>query len=95
MKIGFSSVFVIPGLEGKDEIDFNVPTVTLREFLEELSLRASERMKFINPSSGAVNSMLFDIEINGIPMRDTYESLKTVLQEGDMVSINFVPLGGG
>jgi hypothetical protein len=95
MKIRFVSRFVIPGLEGEDDIDFDRPTVTLREFLEEISLRSSDRMTFINPCSGSVDSMLFEIEINGIPNEGSRETLETVLKEGDIITINLVPLGGG
>lgn len=95
MKVRFFSRFVIPGLEGKDEIDFEPPSLTLQEFLEELSVKSSGRMKFINPSSSAISSTLFDIEINGIPIQDSKESLKMVLKEGDKVTINLVAMGGG
>jgi len=39
--------------------------------------------------------MLFEIEINGIPNEGSRETLETVLKEGDIITINLVPLGGG
>jgi hypothetical protein len=69
MKIGIVSNFTIPGLEGENEIDLNRPTLTLRELLEELSLRSSGRVTFIHSSTEAVHPMDFIIDVNGFPIR--------------------------
>jgi hypothetical protein len=95
MKIRVVSSFVIPGLEDENEIYFDHPTITLREVLEEVSSRSSNRVKFIHPSTGAVDPMAFDIEINGLPNQGSRETLETVLKEGDTITINLLPLGGG
>lgn len=95
MRIRVVSNFVIPGLEYENEIDFDHPTITLRKVLEEISSRSSNRVKFIHPSTGAVDPMDFDIEINGVPNQGSRESLGTVLKEEDVITINLSPLGGG
>jgi hypothetical protein len=95
MKIEIVSNFVIPGLEDQDGISMDKPIVTLREVLEELSLRNSGRVKYIKPSTGAVDPMNFLIEVNGLPIQDTRESLEVMLKEGDIVKIQLAPLGGG
>ena len=95
MKIEIVSNFVIPGLEDQDGIFMDKPMVTLREVLEELSLRSSGRVTYIKPSTGAVDPMNFLIEVNGLPIQDTKESLEVMLKEGDIVKIQLAPLGGG
>lgn len=95
MKIRVVSNFAVPGLEDEDELHFNHPTITLREFLEELSFRSSNRMKLINPSTGVVDHLDFDIEINGFPNDGSQRGLEAVLGDGDIVTINLSPLGGG
>jgi hypothetical protein len=95
MKIKIDSNFVIPGLEGENEILLDRPAITLRELLEELSLRSSGRVRFIRPSTEAVHSMDFTIEVNGLPNQGSREDLDLVLKEGDVVVIKVLPLGGG
>ncbi len=95
MKIRVVSNFAIPGLEGENEIDVDRPALTLRELLEELSLKSSGRVKYIRPSTDVVDSMDFLVEVNGLPNRGTREGLEVALKEGDTVTIKVFPLGGG
>jgi hypothetical protein len=95
MKIRIDSNFIIPGLEGVNEIDLNHTHVDLRIVLEELSLRSSGRVKFIRPLKDFVDHMDFFIEINGLPNPGSKEGLETSLNEGDLVTIKLSPLGGG
>ncbi len=95
MKIKIDSIFIIPGLEGVNEIFLDYPSVNLRMVLEELAARSSGRVKYINPSTGAVDPMDFVIEINGHPNPGSKEALETRLNEGDIVTIKLSPLGGG
>ncbi|MFH1349932.1 MAG: hypothetical protein ABII26_03255 [Pseudomonadota bacterium] len=95
MKIRFKSNFNLPGIGGDNEISFELPTVKLRDLLEELTLRSSNSIMLINPSSGDADSMLFDIEINGFPIQGSKEDLEMALKEGDTVTVNLVLLGGG
>ncbi len=95
MKIRIVSNFAIPGLEGENEIDVDRPALTLRELLEELSLKSSGRVKYIRPSTDAVNPMDFLIEVNGLPNRSSREDLDVALKEGDIITIKVFPLGGG
>lgn len=95
MKIKIDSIFVIPGLEGVNEIFLDHPNLNLRMVLEELAARSSGRVKYINPSTGAVDPMDFVIEINGRPNPGSNEALETRLKEGDIVTIKLSPLGGG
>jgi hypothetical protein len=95
MKIRIDSNFVLPGMEGVDEIDLNLPHIKLREVLEELTLRSSGRVKFIRPMTDFVDPMDFLIEINGLPNSGSKEALEMGLNEGDLVIIKLSPLGGG
>jgi hypothetical protein len=95
MKIRIVSNFVIPGLEGESEIDVNHHTMTLRTFLEQLSLKGSGRLHFIRPDKDIMDFSSFIIEINGVPVDGLKEGLDTVLKEGDIATIKLLPLGGG
>jgi hypothetical protein len=95
MKIGIDSNLVLPGLQEKNEVYLNGPRVTLRMVLEELGARSSGRVKYINPSTGAVDPVDFIIEINGFPNPGSREDLEISLNEGDIVTIKVSPLGGG
>jgi len=95
MRIRIDSNFILPGLEGVNEIDLNHTHVTLWVVLEELSLRSSGRVKFIRPMTDLVDPMDFLIEINGFPNPGSREELETRLNEGDLVTIKLSPLGGG
>ena len=59
MKIGIVSNFTLPGLEGENEIYLDRPAITLRGLLEELTLKSSGRVKYIRPSTGAIDPMDF------------------------------------
>jgi len=95
MRIGIDSNLILPGLQEGNEISLDGPRVTLRMVLEELEARSSGRVKYINPSTGAVNPMDFVIEINGFPNPGSREDLEISLNEGDIVTIKVSPLGGG
>ena len=95
VKIRIDSNFVLPGMEGIDEIDLNLPHIKLRKILEELTLRSSGRMKLIRPMTDSVDPMDFLIEVNGLPNPGSKEGLEMGLNEGDLVTIKLSPLGGG
>lgn len=95
MKIRIDSNFVLPGLEGVNEIDLTHPHINLRIVLEELAFRSSGRVKFIRPMTDFVDPMDFVIEINGLPNPGSKEALEMGLNEGDLVIIKLSPLGGG
>jgi len=95
MKIRIDSNFVLPGTEGVNEIDLNLPHINLREVLEELTLRSSGRMKLIRPMTDSVDPMDFLIEVNGLPNSGSKEALEMGLNEGDLITIKLSPLGGG
>jgi len=95
MKIRIDSNFVLPGLEGMNEIYLDHPQFNLRMVLEELSLRSSGRLKFIRPLTNSVDPMDFVIEINGLPNPGSKEALEKGLNEGDLLTIKLSPLGGG
>jgi len=95
MKIKIDSIFIIPGLEEVNEIFLDHSSVNLGMVLEELGARSSGRVKYINPSTGAVDPMDFTIEVNGHPNPGSKDALETRLNEGDIVTVKLSPLGGG
>ena len=95
MKIRIDSNFVLPGMEGVNEIDLKLPHINLRKVLEELTLRSSGRVKLIRPMTDFVDPMDFLIEVNGLPNSGSKEALEMGLNEGDLITIKLSPLGGG
>jgi hypothetical protein len=95
MRIKIVSNVVLPGLEEKETMEFRGATVSLRGLLDTLSSMSSGRIRFINPLNGEIDYMAFDVRINDLPNQGTPESLETRLVEGDVVTVNLLPLGGG
>jgi len=95
MRIKIASNVVLPGLEGKEAMEFQETAVSLRALLDRLSSMSSGRIRVINPVNGEIDHMDFDVRINDIPNQGTRESLETGLNEGDVVTVNLLPLGGG
>jgi hypothetical protein len=95
MRIKIVSNVVLPGLEEKEEMEFGGAAVSLRKLLDRLSSMSSGRIRFINPLNGEIDHMAFDIRINDLPDQGMPETLETSLREGDVVTVNLLPLGGG
>lgn len=64
MKVLIGGNFVIPCLEGKDEIEIPRAKVTLKTVLEELSSKSSRRMNFIDNLTGEIDYLSYHITVN-------------------------------
>jgi hypothetical protein len=93
MRINIRSNFVIPGLEGKENLEIDRVEISLREFLEELSRRAPIRVEYIR--QGIIDPDEWEIEINNIPYYACPGGLDTLLRDNDTVTIKIMALGGG
>jgi hypothetical protein len=94
MKIYVSPNFVIPGYLGKSFIEFEQEHVTLWDVLDELTRISSGKVKFLRPEK-YVSEHDFWIKINGSYIDGAESDLKKTLQDGDMIDIYFITLGGG
>jgi len=95
MKIYVKSNFVVPGLDNGEFVDLDQPQMSLKEFLEELSKRATTRVEYVRPGAQAINPDEWEIRINDIPYQQWSAGLETPLKDGDTVTIIIIPLGGG
>lgn len=93
MIIHIKSNFVIPGLEERENIEFNRSEIRLREFLEEISRMAPVRIEFIR--NGMIDSEEWEIEINDKPYYTFDGGLDTILKDNDTVTIKIMAIGGG
>lgn len=93
MIIHIKSNFVIPGLEERENIEFNRSEIRLREFLEEISRMAPVRIEFIR--NGMIDSEEWEIEINDKPYYTFDGGLDTILKDNDTVTIKVMAIGGG
>jgi hypothetical protein len=95
MKINIKSNFFVPGLENADSVDIDHPKMTLREFLEELSMRAPTPIDYVRRGADTLDPDDWEVAINDIPYEQCSGGLRTVLKDGDTVTITIVAFGGG
>ncbi len=95
IKIYIKSNFVLPGLEGKECLEFNVSKITLREFLEKLSMMSPERLEYVRSGAKEIDQLDWDVAINGMSYENYEEGLAHLLRNGDTVAIRIKPIGGG
>jgi hypothetical protein len=95
MKIYVKSNFFVPGLEHADSVDIDSPGMTLREFLEEISMKAPTPVEYVRPGAETLDPDDWEVAINNIPYQQYGDGLRTVLKDGDTVTITIVAFGGG
>jgi len=101
MNIFIESNVFIPGVERQaasnaQSIHLDRPTLTLREFLEELTERAKPtHVEYVRPGAQMLDPYDWEVEINGVPYQDFTGGLDAPLKEGDTVNIRVLVLGGG
>ena len=95
MRIKVKSNFIVPGLEDQEGIDLDRSTITLREFLDELSERGPTRVEYVREGAQTINPDEWEISINDTPYHQWKDGLETSLKDGDTVTIIIIPLGGG
>jgi len=95
MKIMIKSNFVIPGLEDEESLELNVSTLTLREFLENLSRLSPDPLNYVAPGADRLDPDDWEVEINDVPYQDFKDGLERSLKDGDTVTIRVLAQGGG
>lgn len=96
MKIYVKSNFVIPGLEGGNSINIDHSRITLRKFLDELSMKSPNLVfEYKRASAETLDPDDWEVDINGIPYEFCTGGLEAVLNDGDTVAVRTVALGGG
>lgn len=93
MKIFIQSNFVIPGLDDKEDIEFDTSEIRLRDLLERLSSLSPTRIEYIR--NGIIDPAEWEVEVNGIPYFKCKDGLDTILKDNDRVTIRIMALGGG
>ncbi len=95
MRVNIKSNFVVPGLEDQEGIDLNRSTLTLREFVEELSERSPTRVEYLQSGTQTINTDEWEVRINDALYQQWSAGLETPLKDGDTVTLIIIPLGGG
>ena len=95
MKVFIDGNFVIPGLEGKNEIEMSTDEVTLKTVLEELSSKSSKKMRFIDCVTDEIDYLSYHITVNEESPTAIEAFLDRPLKDGDRVTIRILGLGGG
>jgi hypothetical protein len=95
VRIYIKSNFLIPGLENAEWVDLDRKSMTLREFLEELSAKAPSNIKYVQPGAKALDPDDWEVQINGVPYQQGSDGLETALKHEDTVTVTLLALGGG
>jgi hypothetical protein len=95
IRIYIKSNFFVPGLEKEESVDFDRSSITLRQFLEELSKMAPAPIEYVRPGAKTLNPDDWQVEINQIPYQNCKDSLETQMRDGDTVTIKILAFGGG
>ncbi len=95
MRIHIKSNFFVPGLKDKDSFDLDHSTLTLRQFLEELSRISPAPIEYVRPGAKALDPDDWEVDINDIPYQKCRAGLETILRDGDTVTIKIQAFGGG
>jgi hypothetical protein len=96
VKIHIKSNFVVPGLEDRDDIEFDRAEMTLRQLLEELQrLAVPSPIEYVRSGARHLDPDDWEVEINDLPYQKCERELETPLKDGDTVTIKIMALGGG
>ena len=95
MRIYIKSNFVVPGLKDEGSVELDRAQVTLREFLNELSMMSPTPIEYVEPGAKTLNPDDWEMEINDVPYQNFSEGLETFLKDGDIVTIRILAFGGG
>ena len=95
MRIHIKSNFFIPGLENEESVDLNGTDMTLREFLDELSVMSSGGVEYIKPGAEVLDPDDWEVHINDVPYQNLEGGLEKILEDGDTVTIRIMAYSGG
>lgn len=95
MKIFIESNFVVPGLGDRESLELEGAEMTLREFLEGLSMMSPEGLRYVEPDAQEIDPYHWEVEVNGAPYEIYEEGLEQQIRDGDTVNIRIVAMGGG
>jgi len=95
MKIYIKSNFVVPGVKEKDSVSFDLSSMSLGQFLEELARMSPTPIEYVRPSAKTLNPDDWEVDINNVPYQQHPEGLGTHLKDGDTVTIKILAFGGG
>jgi len=95
VKIYIKSNFVVPGVKEKDSVSFDVSSMSLRQFLEELARMSPTPIEYVRPGAKTLNPDDWEVDINNVPYQKNREGLETSLNEGDTVTLKILAFGGG
>jgi len=95
MKIYIKSNFMVPGVGPEESVDLDCNRITLREFLDDLSMRAPTRIEYVKPGAKTLDPAEWQVEINGISYQSVCDGLEAILKDEDTVTIRIMVLGGG
>ncbi len=91
VKISVRSNFV-PTNRKVESISLDEDTASLKSGLE--ALEAAMKVKLVNDALGDIRRDIV-VTVNGVDSNFLTEKLATKLNEGDVLGISFIPLGGG
>ncbi len=94
MIIQLESNFMLLGDRDLASIDFDRPSITLVELLEEIASRSSNTMHFLTRDGTGLDES-WVVEVNGRSCAALPNGIKTLLLDGDRVTIKVSLICGG
>ncbi|MFC1905341.1 MoaD/ThiS family protein [Chloroflexota bacterium] len=79
---------------GSEVLELEDPKTTLRDLLTTVNENRERKLPFIDPQTGKLDE-LFKISINGKDCQYLPQGLNTTMNDGDMVEIYILAIGGG
>jgi hypothetical protein len=95
MRIYLQSNFFVPGFEKAEWVDFDRTSMTLREFLQELSAKAPTPVEYVRQGAKALDPDDWEVDVNGVPYQNGSDGLETPLKHEDTVTLRLLAFGGG
>lgn len=97
VKVMVETNFNIIGVFSKEQVELQLPNVTLQVLLKDLSRRWGRSFDFIDPETGELDPDDCEVLINGTAYKFLPDGLETRLKDDDSVTIiNWMEaLGGG
>ena len=94
MIIQLESNFMLLGDRDIASIDFDRPSITLVELLNEIAARSSNTMHFLTRDGTGLDEWWM-VEVNGCSCSALPKGINTSLQDGDRVTIKLSLICGG
>ncbi len=87
VRVMLETNFNIMGVFNREQVELQLPDVTLRVLLKDLSRRWERSYDFIDPETGELDPEEYEVLINGTAYKFLPDGLETRLKDEDSITI--------